>query len=539
MIPYLVALLTAGIPILFLDYALGHRYRGSPPLAFRRLGGKLGQWTESIGWFQVMICFFIAIYYAAILAWAASYFVFSFDQRWGDDTGTFLIQDYLHSDGSTGGFLPPVAGVLIPLALIWIAAIIVMALGVKKGVERANAIAIPVLVIAFGVLVVRSLFLPGAADGLNSLFSPDFSALGKADVWVAAYSQIFFSLSIAFGIMLTYASYRERRSNLTSPGLVVAFANSSFEIMAGLGVFSILGFMAHENGQTMKELTDAGGITGVGLSFITFPKVISEMPGPAAAGALFFGSLFLAGFTSLISILQVISGGLQDKFGLSEPKAALVMGIPVAVISLAAFGTEAGLPNLDVIDKYANEVGIVLSAIVMMVVSMWVYRKGGEFSYHLSVLSTFKAGAVWRFLVSVVCPVVLAYILAATVISSFQKPHGGGGYNWHLLYVAGWGTVVTCVVGALILTLVGWKTDPLDFEPYPAYPAPARRAPEPRVAVAATAVTGAGAAGVGGAAATDAVVGSGEAGSPDGADTPRLEGNTKRDDTTPPAGEVN
>ncbi|MDR2379324.1 MAG: hypothetical protein LBD70_07880 [Bifidobacteriaceae bacterium] len=71
-------------------------------------------------------------------------------------------------------------------------------------------------------------------DGLNSLFTPDFAALGKVEVWVAAYAQIFFSLSIAFGIMLTYASYRKRRSNLTSPGLVVAFANSSFEIMAGL-----------------------------------------------------------------------------------------------------------------------------------------------------------------------------------------------------------------------------------------------------------------------------------------------------------------
>ncbi|MDR1118889.1 MAG: sodium-dependent transporter [Bifidobacteriaceae bacterium] len=467
MIPYLIALLTAGIPILFLDYALGHRYHGSPPLAFRRLAGRLGQWAESVGWLQVMICFFIAVYYAAILAWACSYFVFSFNQKWGEDTVGFLLGEYLQTDAATGGLLKPVAGVLIPLCLIWVAAIVVMALGVKKGVEMTNSIAIPVLVIAFGVLVVRSLFLPGAADGLNALLTPNFSALAQPSVWVAAYAQIFFSLSIAFGIMLTYASYRKRRSNLTSPGLVVAFANSSFEIMAGLGVFSILGFMAGQNGQTMAELGEAEAIKGVGLSFMTFPRVVSEMPAAGFFGALFFGSLFLAGFTSLISILQVISGAIQDKFNLSEPAAALWMGIPVALVSMVAFGTQAGLPNLDVVDKYTNEVGIVLCAIIIMVVVTWVYGKGPELAFHLSALSTFKVGPIWRFLVTVVCPVVLAYMLVVTVWGSFKEPYGG--YDWHLIYVGGWGVLNVIVIASLVMTLVRWKRDPLQFTPYPAF----------------------------------------------------------------------
>ncbi|MDR0365927.1 MAG: sodium-dependent transporter [Bifidobacteriaceae bacterium] len=467
MIPYLVALLTAGIPILFLDYALGHRFRGGAPLAFRRLGGKLGRWVESVGWFQVMICFFIAIYYAAILAWAGSYFVFSFGERWGSDPKTFLIVEYLQTDGLTGGLLSPVAGVLGPLCLIWVAAILVMAFGVKKGVERTNAIAIPVLVIAFGILVVRALFLPGAVDGLNELFTPDFSALGDASVWVAAYAQIFFSLSIAFGIMLTYASYRKRRANLTSPGLVVAFANSSFELMAGLGVFSVLGFMAHDQGITMDQLSQQESLKGPLLAFVTFPKVVSEMPQSWLFGALFFGSLLLAGFTSLISILQVISTSLQDKFELSERKAALVMGIPVALISLAAFGTKAGLPNLDVVDHYVNEVGIVTSAVVMMVVTMWVYRKGNELSYHLSSLSTFKVGLIWRILVTVVCPVVLAYMVYATVTDLVTK--GYDAYSASLLNIGGWGSVALCVVVAVLLPLAPWKRDPLNFEPYPTF----------------------------------------------------------------------
>src|SRR5690606_30883992 len=117
-----------------------------------------------------------------------------------------------------------------------------------KGLQRANVIALPVLVIAFLVLVVRALFLDGAAEGLNALFTPDWAALANPNVWIAAYSQIFFSLSIAFGIMITYASYRRRRSNLTTPGLVVAFANSSFELLAGIGVFATLGFFAFQQG---------------------------------------------------------------------------------------------------------------------------------------------------------------------------------------------------------------------------------------------------------------------------------------------------
>ena len=96
LIPYLVALLTAGIPILFLDYTLGHRFRGAAPTAFRRIGRAVGRWTESLGWFQVAIAFVIGLYYTVVIAWALSYFVFSFDLRWGDDPAGFFVGDELH-----------------------------------------------------------------------------------------------------------------------------------------------------------------------------------------------------------------------------------------------------------------------------------------------------------------------------------------------------------------------------------------------------------------------------------------------------------
>src|SRR5690606_16635965 len=138
--------------------------------------------------------------------------------------------------------------------------------------ERANKIFIPLLFVMFLALVVRAITLDGAVDGLNAFFTPTWSALADPGVWIAAYSQIFFSMSIAFGIMITYSSYLRRRANLTSTGLVVGFANSSFELLAGIGVFSALGFMASQAGVPLAEL---GSIKGIGLAFVAFPQILS------------------------------------------------------------------------------------------------------------------------------------------------------------------------------------------------------------------------------------------------------------------------
>ncbi|MDR1426872.1 MAG: sodium-dependent transporter [Bifidobacteriaceae bacterium] len=464
LIPYLVALLTAGIPILFLDYAIGQRFRGSAPLAFRRIA----RWAESFGWFQVMICFFIAIYYAAILAWAASYFVFSFTGAWGEDPAGFFVGSYLKV-GDPGFSTTPVWGVLVPLVLIWVAAIIVLALRLDKGLERANIIFIPLLVVAFGALVVRSVFLPGASIGLNALFTPDFSKLSDPSVWIAAYSQIFFSLSIAFGIMITYSSYRRRKSNQTTPGLVVAFANSSFEVLAGIGVFSVLGFMADQSfGGSFATLVKEARISGPMLSFVTFPKVISQMPGSWVFGALFFGSLLMAGFTSMVSITEVISSAFQDKFGFSRAKASVATGMPMAVLSVVLFATTTGLTSLDVVDKFANEIGIVFSAVAMSVIVLWIKNKGSELAYHLSSLSTFKVGRTWRVLVTAICPLVLGYMLVNCVVGILTE--GYEGYPTWYLGTAGWGAVAVMVAGSFALAAVRWRSDPEGFVPWPAYP---------------------------------------------------------------------
>lgn len=459
LIPYVIALLTAGIPILFLDYAIGHRFRGSAPLAFRRIA----RWAESLGWFQVMICFFIALYYAAVLAWALSFFVFSFDLKWGGDTQNFFINEYLHTgDPQLVGSVVP--GLLIPLVVVWVATLLVLGLGIAKGVQRINFIFMPLLVIAFVILVVRSLFLDGAGIGLDALFTPNFAALSDPNVWIAAYSQIFFSLSIAFGIMITYSSYRRRKANLTAPALVVGFANSSFEILAGIGVFATLGFFAHEQGVAFSQLE---GLSGPTLSFITFPAVISQMPGGQLFGVLFFSSLAAAGFTSMISILQVVSSGFQDKFGLKPWQASLSVGGVCALISVMMFSSTTALLTLDTIDQWINNLGIVFSAIAMMVIVLWATRRGNELRYHLSVLSTMKVGRWWLFLVGGLVPLVLGWMFISKVITLVADGYEGLPGNFLMVY--GWGTIALAIVGAISWTALRWRRDPDDFQAWPPY----------------------------------------------------------------------
>ncbi len=447
LIPYLVALLTAGIPILFLDYAIGHRFRGAPPLAFRRMA----KWAEPLGWFQTALLFVISVYYAAVVAWAASYFIFSFDLGWGDDTQTFFLSDYLQV-GDPVVSLTPVLGVMIPMILVWVAVGVILGLGVARGLEKVNMIFIPLLVVAFIALVIRALLLPGALDGLDAFFTPNWSALADPNVWIAAYAQIFFSLSIAFGIMITYASYQRRKANMTSAGLVVAFANSSFEILAGIGVFATLGFMAH---QQATQVSDLEGLTGPILSFVTFPKVISEMPGGNVFGMLFFASLMIAGFTSLISIVQGISASIQEKFATSRVFAAVIVTIVCGVISIGLFGTTSGLIALDTVDMWSNNLGIVFSAIIMAIVTIWIMRKGKELRIHLNTVSTFHVGPWWTVLVGLLGPAVLGFMLIQRVITLIAD--GYEGYpNWYL-GVFGWGTIAFLIVISFVMTAIPWR----------------------------------------------------------------------------------
>lgn len=445
-IPYIIALLTAGIPLLFLDFAIGHRHRGAAPLSFRRLHRHF----EAFGWWQVMVNVIIGIYYAVVLGWAAVYTYFSFTKAWGDNPVDFFVGEFLRmSDVADGMSFEFVGMVFGPLIAVWIIALLVLALGVQKGIAKTSGILMPVLIVMFLALVSYALFLPGAAKGLNALFTPDWEKLSDPSVWIAAYGQIFFSLSICFGIMITYSSYLKKDSDLTSTGLVVGFANSSFEVLAGIGVFAALGFMATAAGQEVSEVAKGG----IGLAFFAFPTIINEAPLGSLVGVLFFGSLTFAALTSFISVLEVIIAAVQDKLRMRRVTSTFIVGGPMMLISVSLFGTTTGLPTLDVMDKFVNYFGIVAVAFASLVA---IVAKGklSTLNHHINKTSSFKVGIVWR-----LCVIVTTGVLAFMVFSEATKvfTEGYEGYpNW-FVNTFGWGMAASLVAVALLLSRLPWK----------------------------------------------------------------------------------
>ena len=442
MVPYLIALLTAGIPLLFLDYLIGHKYRAAAPRAYKKFSPS-GQF---VGWWQTLVSFVIAIYYAAVIVWAGSYMLFSFGQKWGEDTTTFFVTDFVkHTGELTSVFVPQM---FIGLVIVWAIAILIMFGGIRKGVELANKICLPLLIVLFGIMVFKAVTLPGAVVGINAFFEPNWVKMQDPNVWLAAYGHVFFSLSVGFGIMVTYASYLKKNTNLTGAGLVVGFANSSFELIAGIGIFAAIGFMAMSTGQDVAEVASGG----VGLAFFVFPKIISTMGASGDfVGFLFFGSLVIAGISSLISILEVPISAFQDKFDWSRKKAvAMICGV-CALISIGAFSTGSSLVLVDVIDHFANNIGIVAGGLMSIVLVTWFNRnKIPGLLAHINSISSLKLGGAWIFMLTVITPAVLTIALGLKFIDLVKTPYEG--YSSTILLLFGWGVVVFFGLGAFILS---------------------------------------------------------------------------------------
>jgi|SRR5690625_2754957 len=459
-IPYLFALLTAGIPILILEFTMGHKYRGSAPLTYRRMNKNV----EGVGWWAVAVAFVIATYYSVIIAWAISYSFFSFNLAWGDDPTSFLVGDYLQvaDPGVVGGLVP---GVAIPLLVVWVIVLGILFAGVKRGLEIANRIMIPTLVIVFLIIVIRAVTLPGALTGLNAFFQPDFSEILNPSVWVAAYGQIFFSLSIAFAIMITYSSYLPRKSDITNNAFITGFSNSGFELLAGIGVFAILGFMAQTQGVAVADVV-AGG---VGLAFMVFPAIINEFPAfNEFFGFLFFISLVLAGFTSLISIVETYVSGLADKFQISRNKAVAIGGGLSAVVAFL-FATRGGLNFLDATDYFINSFGVAFLGLVEVIIIAWVLRKLGVFKKHANEISDIQLGSWWTISLAVITPIVLGWMLISefriNLLKLYDTDTGNyEGYPDAFIAYSGWAVAAGAIIVGIIFALIKWKKNPEEGE---------------------------------------------------------------------------
>jgi neurotransmitter:Na+ symporter, NSS family len=439
LLPYFIAIITAGIPLLILEYSLGNRSRRAAPFAYRSLARR---W-EWLGWWQIGVSFLIASYYMVVIGWVLSYVYFSFGTQWGADTNAFFFEEYL----AVGEFWA-IGGiqwnVFFAVLLAWAINYWLLIRGVSRGIEIAARILIPALVVMIVIVTIRGLTLPGAAEGLNVLLTPDFSALLDPAVWVAAYGQVFFSIGVAFSIMIAYSSYLSRRADLSNSGFIVALSNSGFEFLAALGIFSVLGYLAIQQGVAVDEVATSG----IGLAFVTFPQIINELPAlQSLFGVLFFGALFFAGLTSSLSILECCISGVRDKFGLSRLASVNWVCVPAFLVSML-YVTNGGINYLDVVDRFMNNYGLVLSALFEVILVAWVARQLGPLQRYVNERSYLRLGRWWIILLSFVTPVAIAAVTFLNFLEEFSAPYGDYPVSGLLVFGAG------SAIGVILLAFV-------------------------------------------------------------------------------------
>ena len=253
LIPYLVALFTAGIPLMILEFSLGHRMKGGAPTALARVQ-KNWEW---LGWFALLVAFVITIYYAVIMGWCLDYIGYSFTLAWGDDPSGFFFNDFLNksSDHFAMGAIQP--WIVFGLFISWVAIIGAIWRGTKSvGKVVYVTVFLPWLLLI--LFLIRGITLPGAFTGLNYFLKPNFSALGNLEVWAAAYTQVFFSLSLGFGVMIAYASFLPKKSDIVNNAFIISLLDAGTAFIGGLVVFSTLGYYAQGTGQPIESVVKAG-----------------------------------------------------------------------------------------------------------------------------------------------------------------------------------------------------------------------------------------------------------------------------------------
>lgn len=424
LIPYFVALFTAGIPLMILEFSVGHWARSSPPEAFKKIGKK---W-EWMGWWAVLVPFVIALYYVAVMAWCFSYMIYSLDLRWGANAELFF-KNFLGDTGSPailGGISVPV---FLGLIVVWLCVFLILYKGVHR-IGKIVVITVPLPTILLILLTIRGLTLPGAIEGISYYLTPNFSRLLDVNVWLAAYAQVFFSLGVAQGIMITYASFLKKKSDITNNAVIISLADAGTSFLAGFTVFSIVGYLAASQGVGITEL----GIGGPTLTFITYPTAISLLPFAAAFfGMIFYIALLTFGIDSAFSMVEPIVSGIHGKWKISKARATGIMCIVGFLISLI-FATGGGLYWLDIADHFIANFGLVMIGLVECLILGWMYKLS-KLRDHANKTSELHLGRWWDYLIKFAIPFVLFILLAAAVINNIINPYLG--YQWWIIVLGG------------------------------------------------------------------------------------------------------
>ena len=438
MIPYIVSLFILGISFVLVEYAVGFKFKTSLSKIFFTIKSRL----EPIAWFIILVVFLITTYYVCVVAWDLIYVALSLTKAWGANPDLFFTVSVLHASDSLSGITTIVPWVFISVLLVWLSSWFIVQKDLNEGIGKVSKILLPILVLIVIVIVAFSLTLPGASIGYTQIFTPDWSALTNLNVWLAAFGQIVFSLSLGMSIALTYASYLPEDSKLTDNALIVAFSNSGFEVFNAIGIFSILGFMALTSGIPFNELVTEG----TGLAFVVFPKVFNVMgPWSSVIGPLFFLCILFAGLTSLMALLEVASFAISEKFDFSRRRSATLVCIVGFCIS-CLFSTAAGSYLLGIFDAFLNNFALLFGVFLECIIFGWIYNFD-ELVEVLNSHSTIQMDPFWKIIIKYILPVCIYVLWAQGVYSTILT----GDTTSHMVMLA---LAIVLVVVPIIFTLL-------------------------------------------------------------------------------------
>ena len=407
-IPYIVAILIMGIPFLILEYGVGYNFKSSFPKAVKSISNK---W-EYLGWFLPVAVFMILIYYSAILGWDGFYVIISAFKGWGADPNAYFTGSFLQANDTLGGLGTFVPFVAIAMLVGWVIMWVISHTDLEKGLGRVSKVLVPLLFAIMIFIVLFSLTLPGAGIGLAELYNPDWSLLLNFNIWMAAFGQMIFSLSLGMSIAFTYASYTKDDSDLVSNALWVTVANCGFENFAAIGVFSILGYMSLQSGVAVPDLVTQG----TGLVFIVYPTVFNVLGDWASViGPLFFFTVYLAGLTSILSTIEPLSFSIQNKFGWSRNKTMTVLCVFGAAVSMI-YATAMGSYILGIADTFVNQIAILIGVIFECIVFAWIFKAENIIPKLNAKSKSIKLGKWWLVVVKYVLPIFIAIVWVGGIL---------------------------------------------------------------------------------------------------------------------------
>jgi len=415
---YVIMFAFVGKVLLTLEIGLGQMTQQGAIGAFSSIHHRL----SGIGLAAILCGFIVVSYYNVIMAWNLLYVVYSPTLKWGINTKAFFFNHVLHLSQGVSDIGYPQIKIVFALFIACALTYIAVREGVKS-LEKTALVIVPLSAVLFGIVFFRSITLPGSLVGIAYYLKPDFSAIFNPSVICDAISQIFFSLSLGFGIMIAYASHNKKSDNLARDSLIISVANSAISVfLCGPIIFGVLGHMAIKSGKPIAELAQSKGLC---LAFITLPEIFTVMPGGKYFGALFFLMTLALAIGSAVSLDKAVITVISDKYpNVSENKQAFCVCFAVFAISII-FTTSAGLYYLDIVDHFITNYGLVIVGLFETIAIGWLYNPD-KLRKYINERSDYKINRwCWNYSIKYFIPACMIVLIFAGLRKDFTTPYGG------------------------------------------------------------------------------------------------------------------